>query len=325
MNSQIWVICEVQNNKTNRLSLDLIKKSLEIKNEKYSEVAAIYIGRDAAPFSDEAIQAGADLVYVLDDGRPGLYRSEYVSSRLAAGCCRSMRPGILLIAATLYGRTIAPQMAALLETGLTADCIGLRIDSEGILVQTRPAFGGNILAEIVGTGDFPQMATVHALSAGPEQNSGRRGKITFIPCEAVIDPMKLLSHKALKSTIDFEQSDIILAGGLGAGKEGFRLLNVIADYLGCPVAATRPAVNAGLAPYSAQVGQTGTSVHPKVYIACGISGALQHLAGMSSSEYIISVNTDRFAPIFNIADIGYVGDCIAFLETLWNKLQYNNR
>ena len=325
MNNQIWVMCEIQNEKTNRLSLDLIKKSLEIKNEKYSEVAAIYIGRDTASLFDEAIQAGADLVYLLDDGQPGLYRSEYVSSRLAAGCCRNMRPGILLIAATLYGKTIAPQMAALLETGLTADCIGLRIDSEGVLVQTRPAFGGNILAEIVGTGDFPQMATVHALSAGSEQSSSKNGKITFIPCEAVVDPMRLLSHKYLKNMIDFEQSDIILAGGLGAGKEGFRLLNAIANYLNCPVAATKLAVNAGLAPYSAQVGQTGASVRPKVYIACGISGALQHLAGMSSSEYIISVNTDRFAPIFNIADMGYVGDCIVFLKTLWNKLQCNNR
>lgn len=324
MNNSIFVICEVQDNRINPASLDLIMKSLEIKNKKYSKVTAIYIGSDTTPLSREAISAGADIVYIIDDGKPGVYRSEHVASRLVTGFCQKMQPEILLIAATLYGRTIAPQIAALLGTGLTADCISLKIDAEGILVQTRPALGGNILAEIVGTGNLPQMATVLTKNTRPVLDNSKRGIIKKISCETIIDSMKLVSHEPLKLNFDFSQSDVIFAGGFGAGEEGFRLLGLLGEYLGCPVAATRAAVNAGLAPYSTQVGQTGSIVHPRVYIACGISGSIQHIVGMASSEYIVAVNTDQFAPIFHIADFGYVGDCVHFLEKLFWGLKGKN-
>jgi electron transfer flavoprotein alpha subunit len=233
------------------------------------------------------------------------------------------------MAATIRGRSIAPQTAALLDTGLTADCTDLHLE-DGLLIQTRPALGGNLMAQIICAAARPQMATVRPRGFPmPSLACQRQGEIVRIL------PEELFAGKTLERTLErvateklsgnrksLADAGIILAGGMGLGnRAGFCKLEALADAIGASVAASRAAVHAGFAPYSSQVGQTGVVVRPRLYVAFGISGAVQHMAGMSAAEYIVAVNTDRKAPIFRYAQLGLVGDAMETLDLLLGEFR----
>jgi electron transfer flavoprotein alpha subunit len=245
-----------------------------------------------------------------------------------AGMINQRKPEIVLVSATPQGRDLAPRVAARISAGLTADCTGLDIDDEeGLLVQTRPAFGGNLMATIVCRQARPQMATVRpgvmkALAA----DASRAGEIVTIPVHlderSVVAKIVEIVQQEGDAQINLQDAQIIVSGGRGLGKpENFALIRDLADALGGAVGASRAAVDAGWIPAYHQVGQTGRTVQPKLYIACGISGAVQHLAGMGSSDVIVAINKDPSAPIFNVATYGIVGDLFEVVPALAKKLR----
>jgi electron transfer flavoprotein alpha subunit len=234
-------------------------------------------------------------------------------------------PEIVLIGATSIGRTFAPKVAARLKTGLTADCTGLDIDlDKRVLLQTRPAFGGNIMATIICPERRPQMASIRPkVMKKPKADSSRRGEIIHEKLTITHNPKSTVIKfiQDLTSKIDIGEADIIVSGGRGmGGSENFKLLEELAKKLNGAVGASRAAVDADWIPYSHQVGQTGKTVCPKLYIACGISGAIQHLVGMQSSDIIVAINEDPDAPIFKIANYGIVGNLFEFIPYLIKEL-----
>lgn len=275
------------------------------------EVVAAGDGLDGIPA--QLAGYGVDAVYLvehpaLSDHRDGPH------SRAVATLIAQRRPEIVLAGATARGRSLMPRLAVLLRTGLTADCTGLEIDPEsGNLLQTRPAFGGNVMATIVTRRHRPQMATVRPRVMAP---AARNGAATpevrrWTPPDEMMEEDVLILHRAEESpeTVNIAEARVLVAGGAGiGGAEGFGRLRELAELLGGEVAASRVAVDAGWAPYSRQVGQTGRTVQPDLYVAVGISGSVQHRAGMQSSGLIVAVNTDPYAPIFRVADYGVVGD-----------------
>lgn len=241
------------------------------------------------------------------------------------------KPEIFLAGATSYGRSLFPRVASRLKVGLTADCTGLDIDMDKrILVQTRPAFGGNIMATIISPYTRPQMATVrYKVMKELDRDRNRKGEIIKEDFHYYRDRnvtsttrTKMLKFvEDITQKINLQEADIIVSGGRGLGTpENFKVIRELADAIGGAVGSSRPPVDDGWIPYSHQVGQTGKTVRPKVYIACGISGAIQHLAGMSSSENIIAINKDPDAPIFKVADLGIVGDLFKIVPILTEKL-----
>lgn len=241
------------------------------------------------------------------------YSSIYYS-KLLKELVNDIKPEILLIGATTQGRDLAPRVSSGLHTGLTADCINLDINEKGQLAATRPTFGGELMATIL-CKNYPQMATVrpnvfkvHSVNYNTETEFIKRDSSTI---KDIKNPVEIKEFKKTVETLinDLDNAEIIVAGGMGLKNEkGFELLKQFADKIGGTIGATRPAVENGFAPHSVQIGQTGKTVRPKIYIACGISGSIQHTVGMENSDYIIAINNDTNAPIFNIADCGIVGD-----------------
>lgn len=272
----------------------------------------------------EAFQnRGVNKVYYFEDDEFKNYSTEYYSKSLV-DLVGVIKPEILLIGATNQGRDLAPRVSAALGTGLTADCTGLDINEKGQLAATRPTFGGQLMATIL-CKTYPQMATVrpNVFKINPEDNYF---DTELISCPVNISYLKknvelLDFKKILESEInDLDSAEIIVAGGKGLKNEkGFELLHTFAKKIGAAVGATRGAVEMGLATSSIQIGQTGKTVHPKIYIACGISGAIQHTVGMTGSEHIIAINNDENAPIFDIADTGIVGDIFEILPAFINQ------
>lgn len=304
---EIWVVCEVQGGFVLNSSLELIAKAKSLRG---GETCAVLLGHGLCDVPRQLFAAGADVVYVYD--HPKLMDSnDYAVSRAVAGLAEKKRPAVILMSATIHGRSVAPQVAALLKTGLTADCTGLEMDQNGLLVQTRPAFGGNLCAEIICEKTITQMATVRAKTMTmPEMDFSRQGKIVSVPLEGMDStPLRILQRIPESKIAFLGESKIIVSGGLGIrSRKGFEKLRDFAQLIHASVGASRGAVNAGYADYNMQIGQTGITVRPKLYIAFGISGAVQHLAGMKASGYVIAVNTDRKAPIFDQADIGMICD-----------------
>ena len=228
--------------------------------------------------------------------------------------------------ASMRGRCLASSVAAELYTGLTADCTGLEIDLDsGFLRQTRPAFGGNILATILCPNFRPQMATVrHRVFETPAADPGRRGQVISVPAELREDQIatRVLDFVVEHSEVNLADAKIIVSGGRGVGgPQGFGVIRELADVLGAAVGASRAAVDAGWIPYDHQVGQTGRTVRPELYIACGISGSIQHLAGMSTSRVIVAINKDPDAPIFKVADFGIAGDLFEIVPALTRQFR----
>ena len=289
-------------------------KSLSKKLGNVEVNAVLFCSPDKIEGSYESFKnMGLNKVYYFDDKLLENYSTIYYS-KLFTNLVNDIKPEILLIGATNQGRDLAPRISSELHTGLTADCIELDINEKNQLAATRPTFGGQLMATIL-CKNYPQMATVRP--GVFRVNSVDDYKETeFIKCETsciddIEDKVKIINfNKTVNSLInELDSAEIIVAGGMGLkNEEGFELLKQLADKLGGTIAATRTAVENGLAPQSVQVGQTGKTVRPKIYIACGISGAIQHTVGMENSEYIIAINTDPNAPIFDIADTGIVGD-----------------
>lgn len=311
----IWVIGD----KVMKYNLALLSKARSMAKVCGGSVTAVMLYEDNPGL---CMQAGADEVYFLQ-GLDTVSDDSAIAGTLAEIIRKGM-PGVVLFQATVRGRAIAPAVAVLLKTGLTADCIDLEMDVTGRLLQKRPALGDSIIAEIVCDKHWPQMATVRpGVLPEPVLRERNTGKASTIPI-SVLSKVMRTGFTSSQNHAVLSEARIILAGGVGIGsREGFEYLQQIAGRIGGCVGASRAAVDAGYAPYTWQIGQTGVAVRPRLYIAVGISGAVQHLVGMNTSEYIIAVNKDRNAPIFNYADYGIAEDWRIVMKQLllsWEEI-----
>jgi electron transfer flavoprotein alpha subunit len=314
-------VAEHDGHKLASVTRELLGEARRLTVDLDEPVSLVILGHDVAHLAAPAAEAGADRVYliqheVLNDYRTGPYTD------VLCGLIEDRKPEMVLFGATAQGRDYAPRVAARLGAGLTADCTSLGIDKERrLLIQTRPAFGGNIMATILTEQARPQMATVRPKVMRPI--APRQGatpevvEVTVHLDERAVATRLLEVARTEKQHVNLADAEIIVSGGRGLRKpENFDLIFDLADALGAAVGASRATVDAGWIPAYHQVGQTGTTVQPKIYVACGISGAIQHLAGMQSSEVIIAINADPDAPIFKVATYGIVGDLFEVIPAL---------
>ncbi len=319
----IWVFAEQRYGKLKSVSLELLGKAKELSETLDTSVTAILLGHGVEGLSNTLIAHCADEVILLDEQWLNDF-NDHIYGQLIVELINEYKPEIVLIGATSKGRSLAPHISSTLKTGLTADCTGLAIDEESkLLVQTRPAFGGNLMAEIICPNNRPQMATVRPKVFKPiEPDYNRKGIITKIQKNPVKGFVKLIKNIDNTDEINLSDAEIIVSVGRGIGSaKNIHLAKELADSLGGTVGSSRPVVDMGWMPYSQQVGQTGKTVAPKVYIACGISGAIQHLAGLADIETIIAINQDPDAPIFKIANYGIVGDVNEILPELIKRMK----
>jgi len=309
----VWVFAEQRKGVVSTVTHELLGEGAKLAAKLGEPLSAVLFGHQMDEQANELLHYGVDHVYYVDNSRLAHFSDERYAETMAH-LVRRFKPNVLLTGATAIGRTFIPRAAVKLRSGLTADCTGLDIeDSTRLLLQTRPTFGGNLLAIIRCERYRPQMSTVRHKVMKPaarrEQASGTVIKVE-LPASAKRAKVKLIeSVDEIVDTVNITDADIIVSGGRGLGDpKHFELIERLAKLLGGAVGASRAAVDAGWIPYSHQVGQTGKTVCPKLYIACGISGAIQHLAGMGSSEVIVAINKDREAPIFKVATYGIVGN-----------------
>jgi electron transfer flavoprotein alpha subunit len=324
--SGVWVFVEFRHGRIAPVAIELLGKGRELADQRQVELAAVLFGSGLGDTADELIAYGADKVYQVDEPILEHFTDEAYGNVLEE-LIREHKPEIVLAGATVIGRSFIPRVANALDTGLTADCTGLEIRAEdGVLVQTRPAFGGNIMASIVCPLTRPQMATVRPrVMKGLDHDAERTGeKISYIPDSKPTKPRVRVLRSVVEEqdTVNITEADIIVSGGRGLENEkGFGLIRQLAEMLGGAVGASRAAVDSDWIPYHHQVGQTGKTVCPKVYIACGISGAIQHVVGMQSADVIVAINRDPDAPIFDVATYGIVGDLFEVVPMLTKMLE----
>lgn len=314
----VWVWCETNEGRLRGVGLELVTKGRELADKLGEELVAVLIGHEIESHANTLIHHGADKVLVVDEKIFAHYTTDAYTIALNT-LIAPRKPGIVLYGATSNGRDLAPRVAARMALGLTADCTGLDIDDERQLVQTRPAFGGNIMAEILSPYTRPQMATVRPNVFKPgEPETTRNGEIEKI--EMTISPVQIRTRvlETVNETVEgmksVEEADIIVCSGRGIkDPSNLELPKQLASLLDAAIGGSRPIVDLGWLPPSQQVGQSGRTVCPKLYIALGISGQIQHLAGMSSSDLVVAINKDPDAPIFSVADFGIVGDIFTVL------------
>ncbi len=317
----VWVFAEQKENKVQPVVFELLGKARELADKLNTYVGAVLLGENVKDQVEELIYRGADNVYLVEDSSLRHFVDEEYASILTR-LIKKYRPEIVLSGATAIGRALVSRVAVQLHAGLTADCTGLDVDLETRnLLQTRPAFGGNIMATIITPRHRPQMATVrHKVFPEAKRDETRKGEVIVERVEEGdldVRSKVLEVVKEVTSTVNLSEADIIVSGGRGLrGPENFKLLEELAEVLGAAVGASRAAVDAGWIPYSHQVGQTGKTVCPKLYIAVGISGQIQHLVGMQSSKCIVAINNDPTAPIFSVAHYGIVGDLFEVVPAL---------
>ena len=322
----IWIFIEQKNGKIQSVSYELLSKARELSKKLSCQVSGVLIGNDLDEHLDELIWHGADNIYLVEAPEIANFQDEPYANILIK-LIQKYKPEILLCGATAIGRSLISRVAITIKTGLTADCTGLDIDpARKILLQTRPAFGGNIMATIISPNHRPQMATVrHKVMPIMPADKNRKGKIIRENFNSSLyaSRAKLLDIvEEIETLVNLSEADIIVSGGRGMkGVENFKLLEELAHVLGAAVGASRAAVDSGWIPYSHQVGQTGRTVGPKLYIACGISGQIQHLVGMQSSKVIIAINKDPEAPIFKVATYGVLGDLFEIIPALTKKFK----
>ncbi|MDR1069373.1 MAG: FAD-binding protein [Gracilibacteraceae bacterium] len=322
----VWVFIEQHEGRIDQVALELLSEGRKLADERGAELAGVLLGSGVEALTAECFAYGADKVYLADAPLYEHYRTDAYTDVLVQ-LIRRYKPEIILYGATNNGRDFAARIAVRVNTGLTADCTGLSIDPEtGLLRQTRPAFGGNVMATILCPNHRPQMATVRPKvmkTAAPDpERSGEIIRFTGRLSEEQIGTRVLDIVRGAVSGVNLQDAEIIVSGGRGlGGPEHYHLVEELADELGGVAGASRAAVDAGWVPQYRQVGQTGKTVAPRLYIACGISGAIQHLAGMNTSEIIVAVNNDPAAPIFNIATFGLVGDLHTILPLLTRKIR----
>lgn len=323
----LWVVAEHLHGQFRRGTYELLGEGRRLADTLGVELAAVLLGDGVEGEAQDLIAHGADKVYLAEDPVLAQYRTGPYTDVLA-GLINQFKPEIVLVSATPQGRDLAPRVAARLSAGLTADCTGLEIDeAERLLVQTRPAFGGNLMATIVSRHARPQMSTVRpGVMKALDPDPSRTGEVVKVPVHlderSIATKIIEIIQQETDGQVNLQDAEIIVSGGRGLGKpEHFSLIRELAEALGGAVGASRAAVDAGWIPAYHQVGQTGRTVQPKLYIACGISGAVQHLAGMSSADCIIAINKDPAAPIFNIATYAIVGDLFEIVPALTKKLK----
>jgi electron transfer flavoprotein alpha subunit len=324
--SGIWVFCEYTKGELAFVSTELLGVGRKLADIKKVPLSAVLFGHNTGNTAQKLIAHGADTVYRADNPSLEVFSDE-IYEKILSQLILEHKPEVVLAGATAIGRSFIPGVATTVDAGLTADCTKLEIrEEDGVLLQTRPAFGGNIMATIVCQHSRPQMATVRpkVMKELPFDDA-RSGEIVDIEpaADQLVSRMRVVeSVVAQGSRVNIQESDILISGGRGLENErGFELIGKLAEAIGGNVSASRAVVDAGWIPYPHQVGQTGKTVAPKLYIACGISGAIQHVAGMQSSETIVAINRDPDAPIFNVADFGVVGDLYEVIPKLIAKIE----
>lgn len=333
----VYVFAEQVDNKLSSIALELLGKARDLAADLDTKVSAVLIGHNVGSLAEELAAYGADKVILVDDPELKEYRTEPYTHALAS-VIKKFRPEILLIGATAIGRDLGPRVSARVATGLTADCTQLDIGDFPInprpgmeqkhnqLLMTRPAFGGNTIATIACPNTRPQMATVRP--GVMQKITPRTGAvaevilfhISFVPDHKYVEIMDVV--KSVSETVDIMDAKILVSGGRGVGSaENFKILEELAEVLGGEVSCSRAVVDSGWKPKDLQVGQTGKTVRPQVYFVIGISGAIQHVAGMEESDLIIAINKDETAPIFDVADYGIVGDLNKIVPELTKQLK----
>lgn len=322
----VWVFCEQRKGIVQPISYELLGEGRKLADKRKSRLCAVLLGDGMDGKINELYARGAEVVYYADSPKLKYYQDEPYTNVLV-NLIHEYKPEIFLCGATTVGRSLISRVAVKINTGLTADCTGLDIDMEkGLLMQTRPAFGGNIMATIITPNHRPQMATVrHKVMKEAAVNKSLKGKLIKKTYDDSLyeTRAKLIDIvEEIEETVNLAEADIIVSGGRGLGcPENFSIIRDLAKVLNGAVGSSRSAVDAGWIPYSHQVGQTGKTVCPKVYIACGISGQIQHLIGMQSSKIIIAINKDPDAPIFKVATYGIVGDILEIVPALTKEFK----
>jgi electron transfer flavoprotein alpha subunit len=323
----VWVFVEQNNGKPHPVSWELLGVGRTLANDLGVDLSAFVLGSRVKELAEEAFGYDADKVYLIDDHILQHYRTaSYLNGSLTL--INKYKPEIVLMGATGLGRDLAGAVATALKTGLTADCTGLTIDKKmRLLEQTRPAFGGNIMATILTETSRPQMASVRPhVMPKPQFQPGKKGELIIesfqLPEDRITTRVLEIQSLLTEGSINIAGANVIVSGGRGLLQaENFKMLQDLADLLGGVVGASRSAIDAGWMPHARQVGQTGKTVRPKLYIACAISGAIQHLVGMQDSDHIIAINKDKTAPIFEVAHLGIVGDIFEIIPGVIERLR----
>ena len=324
--SGVFVYCEYRDGELAPVSTELLGIGRTLADKRGTELSAVLIGYETGNTGEELIGYGADTVYRIDHQALELFTDENYCAVLT-DLIKKQTPEIVLAGATAIGRSFIPGVATTLDAGLTADCTQLEIrEEDGVLLQTRPAFGGNIMATIVCESSRPQMSTVRPkVMKALEFDATRKGEIVDVVPDSKLfgSRVKVLETVTGEAAnVNIQEADILVSGGRGLeSAKGFELISQLADVVAAKVSASRAVVDAGWIPYPHQVGQTGKTVAPKLYIACGISGAIQHVAGMQTTETIVAINRDENATIFDIADYGIVGDLFEVIPKLISKIE----
>ena len=325
MSKNVYVIAEQRDGKIMKVSYELIGKARELADDLGQEVVAVLMGSGVEAVAGDLAKAGADKVVVVDDPMLAEYVTEPYTKAVTA-VIKAQDPEIVIFGASSIGRDLAPRVSARIHTGLTADCTKLEIDPETkLLNMTRPAFGGNIMATIICANHRPQMATVRPGVMQALADCDKVGTVEKFDVEFTAEDMNVEICEVVKTekkSVDITEAKILVSGGRGlGGPEGFEPLRELAKVLGGEVSSSRAAVDAGWIDRDRQVGQTGKTVRPQVYFAIGISGAIQHVAGMEESDIIIAINKDPDAPIFDVADYGIVGDALKIVPKLTEAIK----
>lgn len=321
----VWVFAEQREGKLMQVAVELLGEGKKLADAIGCELSAVLCGSEVEPLVQELFEYGASKVYYADAPELKQYTTD-AYTKVIHDAIMKYKPEIVLLGATHIGRDLGPCLAVRCRTGLTADCTKLEINPEDKkIMQTRPAFGGNLMATIICPNHMPQMSTVRpGVMEKAARVPGRTGELVRLEvhfAEGELRTRVAAVVKTVKEAVSLTDADIIVSGGMGLGRaEGFELLKKLANRLGGTVASSRAAVDAGWIDHAYQVGQTGTTVKPKIYFACGISGAIQHVAGMQNSGLIVAVNTNENAPIFDIADLGIVGDLYKVIPAILEEL-----
>ncbi len=332
----VFVFAQQVDNELSGIAFELLGKAKDLAKDLDTDVTAVLVGSDIKELVDDLAKYGADKVIVVDDPELKDYRTEPYTHALAS-VINEYKPEIMLVGATAIGRDLGPRVSARVATGLTADCTVLEIgdfplnpipgkeQKHNQLLMTRPAFGGNTIATIACPDNRPQMATVRpGVMQKIDPIEGATAEVIefnpgFTPNDKYVEILDVV--KSVSDVVDIMDAKILVSGGRGVGEEGFAMLRELADVLGGEVSCSRAVVDNGWQPKDLQVGQTGKTVRPNVYFAIGISGAIQHVAGMEESDIIIAINKDETAPIFDVADYGIVGDLNKIVPALTEKLK----
>jgi electron transfer flavoprotein alpha subunit len=338
--NNLFVYCEIEDKTIADVSLELLTKARSLADQLKCKVEAIVLGTELKGIENDIFKYGADVVHVGDDKRLSPYLT-LPHTKIIKKVFEKEKPQIALFGASSVGRDLAPRIASALKCGLTADCTSLEIGEhydkksdtkyENLLLQIRPAFGGNIVATIINPETRPQLATVREGVMKKEiYSEDHKGQVKKIKVDDILEDtdfaISIIERHIENRKVNIKNAGIIIAGGYGVGsRDNFKLLYELADVLGAEVGGSRAAVDAGFIEHERQIGQTGVTVRPKLYIACGISGQIQHRAGMTESAMVISVNTDPHAPINQIADYVITGDIAEVLPKMIKYYKKNSK